>query len=83
MTAILVKVFTFCFDTRLGRYVLGTLAGLALVVSFVGHQRNIGAARERAVIQEKANDNVRKADDVRRRARDPGARGVRDPYARD
>ncbi len=80
---IFLKIFEFFFDTRLGRYVLGGLAGLALVASFVGHQRNIGAARERVVIQEKANENVRKADDVRRRARDPGARGVRDPYARD
>lgn len=79
----LLKAFGFVFDNPLGRMAAAGAVLLGLVASFAYQQRNIGAATERATIQEKANDNVRKADQVRARVRDPGARGVRDPYARD
>lgn len=80
---ILGKVLGFIFNSKWVQAGLAGLALLGLVVSFAHEQRNIGAVKERAITQERANDNVRKADDVRRRAREPGARGVRDPYARD
>ena len=80
---VLGKILGFVFNSKLAQAGLAALALLGLVASFAHQQRSIGAVKERAITQEKANDNVRKADDVRRRAREPGARGVRDPYARD
>lgn len=80
---LLASLFGFVFNTALGRLLAAAAGLLVLAVSFAAQQRSIGAVKERATIQEKARDNVRKADDARARVRDPAARGVRDPYARD
>lgn len=66
----------------IGRWVVTGLGVAGLVAAFAADQRNKGAEKERARIEEKANANVKKADDVRDRVRrDTG--GMRDPARRD
>jgi hypothetical protein len=65
---------------------LGKLASLAallaaLVASFAFHQQSVGVKKQKQR-QERTDANVvNRAADAARRAADPAARGVRDPYA--
>lgn len=66
----------------IGRWVVTGLGVAGLVAAFAADQRGKGAERERARIEQKAEQNVKKADDVRDRVRrDTG--GMRDPARRD
>jgi hypothetical protein len=66
----------------IGRWVVTALGVAGLVAAFAADQRGKGAEKERARIEKKAEQNVKKADDVRDRVRrDTG--GMRDPARRD
>lgn len=65
-----------------GRWVVTALGLAGLVAAFAADQRSKGAEKERARIERKATENVKKADDVRDRVR-TGTSGVRDPARRD
>jgi len=65
-----------------GRWVVTCLGLAGLVAAFAADQRSKGADKERARIEQKAEQNVKKADDVRDRVR-RDAGGLRDPARRD
>jgi hypothetical protein len=66
----------------IGRWVVTGLGLAGLVAAFAADQRGKGADKERARIEQKAGENVKKAEDVRDRVRrDTG--GLRDPARRD
>lgn len=65
-----------------GRWVVTALGLAGLVTAFAADQRGKGAEKERAWIEQKAEANVKKADDVRNRVR-TGTSGLRDPARRD
>lgn len=66
----------------IGRWVVTALGLAGLVAAFAADQRSKGAVSERARIERKATENVKRADDVRDRVR-TGTSGVRDPARRD
>ncbi len=66
----------------LGRYVVGGLGIVALIVAFSVQQQHKGAAKAVAKIEKKDAANVSKSGSAARRSRDPAAHCVLDPNVR-
>jgi hypothetical protein len=71
----------FVVGNPLGKLASAAALLAALVASFAWQQQNTGVKKQKAR-QERTDANVvNRAADAARRAADPAARGVRDPYA--
>ncbi|MBJ7535275.1 hypothetical protein JDN40_14280 [Rhodomicrobium vannielii ATCC 17100] len=66
---------------RAGQIALAVLGLFGLIGWYNHHQQSIGATKERAKIEVKAHENVKKAENVRRASERGDGGGVRDPYA--
>ncbi len=80
---LLLKLGEFVFDSRFGKLALAGVVSVLFALSFIAHQRSIGAERAYHKMEQRNAKAADRGKGAAGRSRDERVRGQRDPWTRD